>query len=442
MFIGLHIYNMADQKSPMAAILYQNIVKTVTLLDIPRSISLAQGTHENPCTHQLHSSQPLQDPYPSVEPKSKKAKVKVLQTKPASEPHYQFPEILLRQARREIAENWDGEWCLERKLSPSATVRQGKKRKIDEASPPELPAQGQDSSPDTEKEPRVSTLKTEPDLRSPEELLKSRTLSEPLTLSADVTPGVHACSNIRDIANKLVHNPYPAPMSLQYSQTSYMIPPSASFIFSKISEATAPAFSMAALTMYPEPSATTGPGQFDFILLDPPWENRSVRRSAKYKTTRDAYPMDVVRNILAQHIAPGGLVACWVTNKASVRDAALEAFVTWDLQLVEEWAWLKTTVHGVTVTEIEGVWRKPYEVLLLGRRVDESEGFSANERRRVIVAVPDLHSRKPNLKALIESMLPVHYRALEVFARNLTAGWLAWGDEVLKFNWEGHWFKN
>ena len=57
------------------------------------------------------------------------------------------------------------------------------------------------------------------------------------------------------------------------------------------------------------------------------------------------------------------------------------------------------------------------------------------------MSVPDLHSRKPCLKELIETLLldANHYRALEVFARHLVAGWWSWGDECLKFNWEGNW---
>lgn len=197
---------------------------------------------------------------------------------------------------------------------------------------------------------------------------------------------------------------------------------------------------MAALTILPNPTAIAGPGQFDFTLLDPPWENRSVRRSAKYQTMNSSDPMTVLRGMLGQHIAPGGLVACWVTNKANTRDTALAAFEYWGVQLIEIWAWLKTTIHGKPVTEIEGLWRKPYELLLVGKRSDKEAGhLNDTAKARVLVAVPDFHSRKPSLKELFEPMLPVHYRALEIFARNLTAGWWAWGDEVLMYNWEGHW---
>jgi hypothetical protein len=77
-------------------------------------------------------------------------------------------------------------------------------------------------------------------------------------------------------------------------------------------------------------------------------------------------------------------------------------------------------------------------------------------KRRILVAVPDLHSRKPNLRELIERIFfsssetgtrgnpeqgkrCCEYSAMEVFARNLTAGWWACGDEVLRFNWAEWW---
>jgi N6-adenosine-specific RNA methylase IME4 len=37
------------------------------------------------------------------------------------------------------------------------------------------------------------------------------------------------------------------------------------------------------------------------------------------------------------------------------------------------------------------------------------------------------------LRGLFEELLPEKYEAIEVFARNLTAGWWGWGDEVLLF---------
>lgn len=443
---------MADvrQTQFVTAILYQNSEHTVTLLDIPRSIALAQGTPEGLPTVQKYSSQPLEAPYPSTEPKSEKAKANVLQRKGSSDTTLHFPETTLRQALAEIAEHYDDDWCLPRKISPFA-VKRNKKPTFEEPAQPVLSIRHRDPGPplgslspaEGSRAAKISkhfSLRTEPDLRIPEEMFQSCRLREPLVLCAGSMPGKSTCQNLnpQSIANRLVCNPIATPISLQCSNFRYIIPPNAMFLLSKIGQATA--LSMAALTMLPDASTTAGPGQFDFILLDPPWENRSVRRSAIYETTSNSHPMAVLQGMLGQHIAPEGLVACWVTSKASTRDAALEAFDNWNVQLIEVWAWLKTTVYGVPVTEIEGLWRMPYELLLVGRR-DNKGSHSPYEsaRTRVMVAVPDIHSQKPNLKEIIEPFLPPRYRALEIFARNLTAGWFAWGDEVLKYSWEGYW---
>lgn len=127
-----------------------------------------------------------------------------------------------------------------------------------------------------------------------------------------------------------------------------------------------------------------------------------------------------------------------------MRETALDLFAAWGLTLIEEWAWLKVTRNGDSMCSLDGTWRKPYEILLLGCRDAVVHKVSAQPdadisgtRRRVIAAVPDLHSRKPNLKELLERLFfgeGKSYRAVELFARNLTAGWWAWGDEVLKYN--------
>ena len=443
---------MADDESPSSAILYRNVDNTIVLLDLPRSISLAQGTLDYPCPDQIYSSPALEAPYPSTEPKSGKAKANVLRTRVPTDSNLDFPTTLLYEALEEIGHHWGGRWCLMRKISPSLIAGRSKKRKLLAAEDPPLRSNLGNASRDLhEPLPAISSsttqksvappLRIEPDLRISEELSNLRKFSEPLTLPVNLSSAVHVCSMLEHIINKVVNSSCVQAVSLVHAGTSFRIPPNASFLISKINEATTPIFSMGALTLYPAPSATAGPGQFDFILLDPPWKNRSVKRSAKYKTMCDTDPMVPLQSLLGQHIAQDGLIACWITNNSHVRAAALEAFAAWEVQLIEEWAWLKTTLLGVPVTDIEGLWRQPYEIMLLGKRVKEAGDHQPNPKRRVIVAAPDYHSRKPNLKELIEPMLPARYRALEIFGRYVSAGWWVWGDEVLKYNWEGHWSK-
>jgi N6-adenosine-specific RNA methylase IME4 len=182
------------------------------------------------------------------------------------------------------------------------------------------------------------------------------------------------------------------------------------------------------------------------VILDPPWPNRSARRKKSYQISKTS--SDIVALLssipISEHLAEDALVGIWVTNKPAIHDIVLDRnglFDAWGLKLVEEWVWVKTTTSGEPVCALDSTWRKPYEILFVGRK--RGSGNAKEEfKRRIIFGVPDLHSRKPNLKVIFEPMLPLNYEALEVFARNLTEGWWAWGNEVLKFQSEEHWLDN
>lgn len=154
-------------------------------------------------------------------------------------------------------------------------------------------------------------------------------------------------------------------------------------------------------------------------------------------------------------LAPEGLVALWITNKPIFHNLIFEPggiFEQWGVELIEEWVWVKVTKDGEPMCELNGSWRKPYEILLVGRKIPtglESKGSSetgeeeVGTKRRVIFAVPDIHSRKPNLKEVFEDsgLLPPagEYEALEMFARNMTVGWWAWGNEAMEFQKDDYW---
>ncbi|PNY24935.1 Uncharacterized protein TCAP_05121 [Tolypocladium capitatum] len=183
--------------------------------------------------------------------------------------------------------------------------------------------------------------------------------------------------------------------------------------------------------------------KFKLVVLDPPWPNRSARRRTdKYAT---AASLPEMRALLASvpvsaHLAPDGLVAVWITNKASIPELLTSpagVFASWGLELAAEWTWVKITGSGQPVYDIDSLWRKPWEKLLIAK----PRGARAPSalKPKVIVAAPDIHSRKPNLRGLFQDVLGQSYVGLEVFARNLTAGWWSWGDEVLRFQDAAHW---
>jgi N6-adenosine-specific RNA methylase IME4 len=184
---------------------------------------------------------------------------------------------------------------------------------------------------------------------------------------------------------------------------------------------------------------------FDLIILDPPWPNRSARRKKGNYTV--AYDLDSIRDLLssipvAPRLSPHGLVAVWVTNAGRFTELLTAPvrgiFAEWGLELIDEWTWLKVTSHGEPIVRVDSTWRKPWERLLIARRIGSATKIQEGAGK-VIVSVPDVHSRKPNLRGMFEGILGHEYTALEVFARSLTAGWWGWGDDVLRFQKHEYW---
>jgi N6-adenosine-specific RNA methylase IME4 len=191
---------------------------------------------------------------------------------------------------------------------------------------------------------------------------------------------------------------------------------------------------------------TTAP-TFNLIILDPPWPNRSARRKKGKGNYTVAYDLDSIRSLLssipvAAHLSPDGLVAVWVTNAGryvEVLTAPVRGiFAEWGVELIDEWTWLKVTSQGEPIVDVNSTWRKPWERLLIARRIG-SHMKVGEAAGKVIVSVPDLHSRKPNLRGVFEDVLAHQFTGLEVFARSLTAGWWSWGDDVLRFQRAEYW---
>ena len=389
-----------------SCILHRNEDATIILIDIPRSIELAQAS---PTTRQrLITSQPLERPYASVEPKTAKARGKI--AKPSLgellfEKHLQLALEYLQGQHR-------GPWCLSRHTSQTDEFDQdGSKRKRKSSTSP------QDVT-----------------------VVYSKTGEQALDIESQ-----HPSSDI-------VHAPAPLYQNLSSgtrcakfgsNQELRRIPPRSTAIIGDI-------HSTRDLFLLHAP-------KFDLIILDPPWPNRSARRSKYYDIL---YGTSDTRDLLSSipihdRLESGGLVAIWITNKPAFKEILLGEggyFDEWGVGLIEEWVWLKVTKQGEPVCALDSAWRKPYEILLLGQRQlspapEHENGDRRRERikRRVIFGVRDLHSRKPNLKELMEELTSLetrehgNYEALEIFARNMTVGWWSWGVEACKFQAEEYW---
>ncbi|KAJ6008041.1 hypothetical protein N7540_012017 [Penicillium herquei] len=518
------------------SILFHNTEETVFLIDIPHSIAEAQllspaqsfsqksisdlkeshtssESKPKPKIQRLISTPPLENPYPSLtEPKTEAARARILSRVSPSERRYhdEFIQPLVAAALNELQAAYkpsgpDNRWCLPRDVRDDVIQQSeteltldagasttGKKRKIEHAQHGSVP-EGFDGN----------ELKSE------------------IPYSSDVPPTIlsssicNKFSLLIELAGGVVKNPSSEQSVLSIGTTGnesgndfpgpsmYTIPPQSTF-----SLCTLPLSDTDGMS--PPIPGFPYPKHFNLIIFDPPWPNRSVKRSRKYQT-HSYNEMELltswIQDVLTVHShnprfdsqvpsdkttgsspeaygtqfpSQQSFAAIWITNSEKARRAAYHALSQNGFRIHEEWIWVKVTAEGEPVCPVNGVWRKPYEILVIGRAshgsteatigpmasglISTGEAVLENNNidllgldpgtipRRVIAAVPDLHSRKPNLKSMFERVLfssgtdtgvsessSQSYTALEVFARNLTAEWWACGNEVLKFNASDCW---
>ncbi|NXO28295.1 METL4 protein, partial [Cisticola juncidis] len=204
----------------------------------------------------------------------------------------------------------------------------------------------------------------------------------------------------------------------------YLVPPKSSFLLSDIS-------CLQPLLNYKK--------KYDVIVIDPPWENKSVKRSNRYSHLSSWQIKQIPVPALA---APNCLVVTWVTNRQKhLRFVKDELYPHWSVKTLAEWHWVKITTAGEFVLPLDSLHKKPYEVLVLGRvqadvkeAIRKSEGVLPIPEHQLIVSIPcSLHSHKPPLAAVLAEFIKPDVECLELFARNLQPGWTSWGNEVLKF---------
>lgn len=438
------------------SVLYVNDDRSVIVVDIPCSVAEAQGRAG---TAELLSCSPLSEPYHDTEPKTSKAHRNVASHSENDGVEHEICRWLsvVLQHLQEFFR--DQTFCLPRYvIDAGRTV--GRKRKL------HLSSAGDDNAGEYSHDPENELSRL---LARLSETRSASSISQQMTsnprfpeagdlndTAIDVTLGSisTALGSWQQYLNNASNEPLklalrPIPIKTSETTHSFHIPPHSAYLLANCSDTTA--FRAAARDFSPGPSPSKG--RFDLILLDPPWPNRSATRKSSYKRSANSSSVsDLLFGLdLDVHVAPNGYIAIWVTNRPAFRELVLGhdgLFAAWNVALVEEWTWLKVTEKGEPVTPLDGMWRKPWETLLIGRapsdRMMEARQLPDQEvKRRVVVGVPDLHSRKPCVKWLFEDLLLTDkghgYVGLEVFARYLVSGWMSWGDEVLKYNWEGYW---
>ncbi|KAH7414168.1 MT-A70-domain-containing protein [Phaeosphaeria sp. MPI-PUGE-AT-0046c] len=446
---------MASRQTSRSSIIYQNTAQTIALIDIPQSIAAAQGR-----TDTLLSTTPLEapiEPREDYQPKSQRAKGKakaaVAHHPPSHGSHHVEYKALIKQALKEIHAHVSGQWCRPRRLlEPNS--EHAHSMEIDDPEK-ELDSCLRQWAAAAERK----GVDTAFDLQQMMASLGSAASEDVATGQQVVSQGWIAATVSRNEPRRepwtsTFHNPMPSSLELTISKSvtpdsppgqeyRFTIPPCSTIFLSDTAHSESFRAAFREVT-----DEYTLPRHFNLVLLDPPWPNRSVKR--KQGTYDQVGGMPYLRKMLLRmdldsYMEHNALVGVWITNKEALRQHVLGPgglFETWNVGLIEEWVWIKTTTRGEPMFDIDNGMRKPYEVLLLGRTAPNAWTTMAHApdvKRRVIAAVPDVHSRKPCLKEMLESYLPADYSALEVFSRYLVSGWTSWGNEALKYQWDFYW---
>ena len=178
-------------------------------------------------------------------------------------------------------------------------------------------------------------------------------------------------------------------------------------------------------------------GQFDIILLDPPWQNKHVKR---HKNGADGYGMldnqDLLNIPVEKFLRDDGIVLVWTTNNRRHREAVEEMMRRWEVERLTTWYWLKLTTFGQTICDFSHS-KQPYEVLIVGQSIKRKEKLEAGQET-VIMSVPSaVPSHKPPLDDLLTALTGDNYgkkRKLEIFGRNLSPGWVTLGNQPYFLN--------
>jgi N6-adenosine-specific RNA methylase IME4 len=177
--------------------------------------------------------------------------------------------------------------------------------------------------------------------------------------------------------------------------------------------------------------------KYQIIYADPPWAFSSkelqkyggVRFTSMdkhYKTQDKNWIKDLpVSNISETDCA----LFMWSTD--AHLGEAIETIESWGFKYITvSFVWEKLTSTGKTVANL-GAWTmKNYELCLLGTKGTMLKHKKINNIYQKVMAERTRHSKKPEQVRKNIELLFGDLSRIELFARQKTDGWDAWGNEI------------
>ena len=181
---------------------------------------------------------------------------------------------------------------------------------------------------------------------------------------------------------------------------------------------------------------------FDVILMDPPWENKHVKRELKRNRGYEMLGNEDIGNLLIPKIlSEQGLVLVWCTPSQRHLNAVSEWMTKWGCHYVEKILWMKVTRSGEPVVDLAKKHKQTFEVLFVGSKVDLLVARGSRSpglvMPKVITSVPSaVQSHKPPLSDFLLKAFDLkvaNTRNLEIFGRYLLPHWTTVGSQCTKF---------
>lgn len=170
------------------------------------------------------------------------------------------------------------------------------------------------------------------------------------------------------------------------------------------------------------------------IYCDPPWSFKTYSGAGTpHRTEQDHY------QVMVQYDLSTIPVGEWAAKDCALFMWVIDSHLPQALELIKAWGfeyktiafnWVKLTKGGEPRVGM-GYWtRKQSEICLMATKGKPKRISKAV--RQVIMEQRREHSRKPDdIRRRIEALVAGPY--LEMFARQSTDGWDAWGNETEKF---------
>lgn len=173
--------------------------------------------------------------------------------------------------------------------------------------------------------------------------------------------------------------------------------------------------------------------RYNVIYADPPWSYRDSQQSGgtaffgasvRYPTMRNA---DIVALPVADIVAPDCALFLWATSP--LLPEALDTIRGWGFRFkTVAFCWNKQSSGGKWIANM-GRWTMGnVEICLLGVRGRPQR--IARNIRQLVIAPRTRHSEKPDeVRQRIVALMGDVPR-IELFARQTSPGWDAWGNEI------------